>query len=173
MLNIIMGIDPGIKGGVSFIDLKTQKLSVMDMPTIKVTRTKTKTYCDVEKLSIMVKDFGPNICYLEEVWSSPQMGVRSAFSFGDNFGSIKGVLAGKNVKTELVLPTIWKRDLECPKNKRGAVLQAHKLFPGCEGAVKKDGVAEASMVALWGCFDSGVKIPSKLEAENLTKRYKK
>lgn len=168
-----MGIDPGLKGGVSFIDLRTQKLSVVDMPIMKVTRTKTKSYCDGDKLSKIIEDFRPDICYLEEVWSSPQMGVRSAFSFGDNFGTIKGVLAGNNVKTVLVLPTIWKKDLECPKNKQGAVLRAHKLFPGCEGAVKKDGVAEASMVALWGCFDFGVLVPAKLEAENLTKRYKK
>lgn len=165
-----MGIDPGISGGIAVIDIRNNFLTLYDMPTYKVTKTKTKTYCDGPTISKIVQHHSPDICYLEEVWSSPQMGVRSAFSFGDNYGTIKGVLAGNSVKLSLVLPTIWKSDLKCPTNKQKAVLRARELFSGGEGALKKDGHSEAAMIGLWGCMDLGIIPDNDWQAEKINRK---
>ena len=57
------------------------------------------------------------ICAVEDVSSSPQMGVKSAFSFGENFGFIKGVLRANAIPHELVRPIKWKKAFSCQLGK--------------------------------------------------------
>lgn len=55
------------------------------------------------------------VALVESVKSSPQMGVVSAFSFGENYGFLRGVLLGAKVPVELALPSQWQAPLRLPK----------------------------------------------------------
>lgn len=93
---------------------------------------------------------------LERVHSSPQMGVSSAFSFGQNFGFIQGLLAAYYVPFELVLPQKWKKFYGITADKNTSIDCAQRLFPlvdlratdRCKKA--HDGKAEALLLAEYG-----------------------
>lgn len=76
-------------------------------------------------------------CILEHVTSSPQMGVTSAFTFGEGFGYVKGVLAGFFISTQLVKPQVWKKSFGCMLSRNATTKEkkqkdyevASRLFP--------------------------------------------
>lgn len=77
------------------------------------------------------------ICCLEHVGSSPQMGVTSAFNFGDGFGQVKGILEALEIPYELVHPIKWKKLFSCTLGKSATTKEkkekdlevARRLFP--------------------------------------------
>lgn len=54
--------------------------------------------------------FDECVCCVEQVSSSPQMGVKSAFSFGEGFGGIKMCLKCNGIPFETVRPQKWKTE---------------------------------------------------------------
>lgn len=93
---------------------------------------------------------------LERVHSSPQMGVTSSFSFGQNFGFIQGLLTANRISYELVLPNKWKRFFGCTADKNTSIAVAQRLFPDVDlratDRCRKphDGKAEALLMAEYG-----------------------
>lgn len=100
--------------------------------------------------------FWADQAFLERVMSRPEEGVSSAFKFGTVFGGMRGMLAAKATPTTLVTPTVWKKYFGLSASKDAAVLRASELFPayaelfyGPKGG-KKDGTAEAALIARYG-----------------------
>ena len=50
---------------------------------------------------------------LEKVHSSPQMGVKSAFTFGQSFGQVEALLVAHKIPYQAVSPQRWQKDLSC------------------------------------------------------------
>ena len=63
------------------------------------------------------------ICAVEDVSSSPQMGVKSAFTFGRGFGFVQGVLRATGIPFALVKPNKWKVELGCNLGKQHTTKQ--------------------------------------------------
>lgn len=125
------------------------------MPTLEVKVGKsTKTRISPELLAHELRSwYDVRTCYMEAVSSSPQMGVSSAFAFGEGFGIVKGVLAALGVPLVLVPPAKWKRDLGLNQSKDGSRAKAIARWPGHSNEfkrVKDDGRAEAALIASWG-----------------------
>lgn len=95
----------------------------------------------------------PAFAVLERVHSSPQMGVASAFSFGENFGFIQGLLQANGIPYELVLPQKWKKFFGATADKNTSISIAQRLFPSVDMRAtprcKKahDGKAESILLA--------------------------
>ena len=92
------------------------------------------------------------ICVIEDVWSSPQMGVTSAFSFGRSKGLVEGIATMSDCRIEYVSPVQWKRGMKLGKDKGKARDMAMKRWPVRRDLfkrVKDDGRAEAALIALW------------------------
>lgn len=66
------------------------------------------------------------ICAVEDVASSPQMGVRSAFTFGTGFGKIQMALRCYNISFALIKPTRWKIELGCNLSKTATTAEKKK-----------------------------------------------
>lgn len=49
------------------------------------------------------------VCYLEEVHSSPQMGVTSSFTFGRGYGLLRGIIQTLGIKLIDVTPQKWMK----------------------------------------------------------------
>ena len=161
---IILGIDPGLEGALSYIDGERAILVCSSLPFYEKTSStkKTKKFIDQYELaSILKKNKLPDYAYIEQVASSPQMGVVSSFSFGEGYGKVQGVLAGLGVPLTFVPPQVWKKTLNVPKDKKEAIARANQLFPNA--AFKKDGQAEASLIALYGTLSLGIKIKERIE----------
>ena len=68
---------------------------------------------------------------LEHVHSSPQMGVKSAFTFGQSFGHLLGLLDANEVPYLLVRPQKWQKDMSCMSggDKNRTKAEAQRRWP--------------------------------------------
>lgn len=160
----VLGIDPGLEGALSYIDGERAKLVSIQMPYFEKTGSnkKTKKFIDSSKIvDILNANPTPAYAFMEQVASSPQMGVVSAFSFGEGYGKIQGILAALGIPLTLVPPQTWKKSLNAPKDKKEAIARANQLFPGA--SFRKDGLAEASLITLYGYMSLGQPLKERIE----------
>lgn len=154
-MSYVIGIDPGAKGAIAILTDKGDLVEVWDMPTLEIKVGKaTKTRISPEVLAEELRNWDSvRAAFMEAVSSSPQMGVSSAFAFGEGFGVVKGVLAALGVPLVLVPPAKWKRDMGLNTSKDGSRAKAIAKWPGHAGEfkrVKDDGRAEAALIGAWG-----------------------
>lgn len=147
----VIGVDPGLDGGIAVVNSKGELLAHHDMPSKKklISRTRKRLY-DTSALNRLIEtlqqEHHVNQAAVERVASSPQMGVASAFSFGHGYGILHGVLAGRGMSVLNVEPTVWKRKMMVSgTDKSKSVAKAEELF----GLKMKDGVAEAALIAYY------------------------
>ena len=128
---ITIGVDPGANGGIAWIT--DGKACVEKMPD-----TLQDLWDLLEKDILHATDnlyFGRpsrNVkAYIEQVSSSPQMGVVSAFSFGRGYGNLEMALTAAGIPFERVRPQVWQKTLGCMTkgNKNITKTLAAELFP--------------------------------------------
>jgi crossover junction endodeoxyribonuclease RuvC len=152
---IVCGIDPGLSGGVAFLDTAAGAvLDVADMPTLALTRGgKNKREVDMHALARLIAERRPGHAFVEQVGAMPGQGVSSVFAFGKSFGIAMGVLAATGIPMTFVAPIAWKRALRVPAAKDGARARASQLLPAAAHLwplVKHDGRAEAALIGIYG-----------------------
>lgn len=134
-----IGIDPGKDGALAVL-CEGGLVSVVPF-----------FYPDAYKAALRAIN-GPAMAILEHVGAMPGQGVTSMFSFGENFGYLKGLLEAFEIPYELVRPQRWKREYGI-SGKNQSVEVCKRLFPGVRlrrtERCKKDhdGMAEALLMA--------------------------
>ena len=150
----IMGIDPGLKGGVALWD--GRNLVAFEVPSLKAKSRGMEL--DLAMLADLLDVLCPDVdhAFIERVSSRPQEGSASAFKFGDVSGALRGLLVGRRIPITRTTPSKWKREMGLGAAKDAAMARASELFPayvtqfyGPQGG-KKDGVAEAALIAWYG-----------------------
>ena len=145
MSRITIGIDPGASGAIAWID-ERGKSCVEKMPD-----TLQDLWDLIQSIGFEVPDFKPYEvkAYIEQVSSSPQMGVVSAFSFGRGYGNLEMALTAAGIPFERVRPQVWQKAMGCMTkgNKNISKQKAQELFPD-----KKviHATADALLMALYG-----------------------
>lgn len=166
---MIVGVDPGLQGALAFIDAEKQQLRIFDMPIFEWQTVKTRKKPDIYAIVNLLEEFPPEHIYMEEVWTSPQMGVVSAGSFMLGRGLMEGVAAGLRIPMTQTKPAQWKKAMRVPADKRAATQRACQLLPSASKAFYGprggllDGRAEAALMALYGCMDLNIKVTPKME----------
>lgn len=161
---MIMGIDPGLKGGVAFYDgdtLSVYATPVLSETFIKKGKTSKRNIMDLSTMSDIIKQHNPTHGFLEKVSAMPGQGVTGMFRFGTNYGEYRGIMAGLGVSWTEVLPQKWKKAYALSSDKNPSLILARELFPDNINdfrLIKHDGLAEAALIAKFG-FDN----PSLLE----------
>lgn len=160
-MTTILGIDPGNSGALAFLNYEDATIRIVDMPTFEFTTTKNRTEIDRFGVTSEIKAQPLEHVYMEEVFSSPQMGVTSAFNFGRGKGMLEGVVAALEIPMTQIKPAKWKKDLHVPADKKAAVARASQLIPGAASHFRGprggtlDGRAEAALLALYGALELG------------------
>jgi crossover junction endodeoxyribonuclease RuvC len=173
----VLGIDPGKSGALAFLDTSVSTCEVypipMTAPVKKTKQSRARSFVDVALLKEIIRHYAIDVAFMENVASSSQMGVVSAFTFGEGFGTLKGVVGAHDIPLILVTPQKWKRALKLPADKKETVRKASKLFIngdsvfyGPRGGVL-DGLAEASCIALYGCLAKGANIACRPSVSRL------
>lgn len=153
----VLGIDPGLDGALAVVNSKTGIVTIVDMPTNEMLRNgKRKREIDASYLAYLLG--APEVApvkdvYVELVNASPQMGVTSAFTFGEGKGVLRGVLAAMGFSITYVTPQVWQRAMRVRKGKDASRARAAELFPHSAGEfrrVKDHGRADAALIAAWG-----------------------
>jgi len=142
---ITIGIDPGKNGGIAWIT--DGKPCVEKMP-----ETLTDLWDLIHEISgVKWSNHGVTEikAYLESVSSSPQMGVKSAFTFGNGFGHLEMALTAAGIPFERVAPQKWQKALGCltKGDKNVSKRRAQELFPQMKVT---HATADALLIAEYG-----------------------
>ena len=120
-MKLYIGIDPGLSGGVAFIPNSGEpwahKMPETDRDLIDLLRDSINLF---EARAV-----------IELVHSSPQMGVKSAFTFGEGFGRLQMALTALGVPYDRVRPAVWQKAMGCltKGDKNVSKRRAQELFP--------------------------------------------
>lgn len=142
-----LGIDPGKTGAAALIDDQGRMLEVADWPGDHVAAA--------QLLARWVYSFGITCGAIERVHSGPGEGVKSAFSFGQNYGSWLGVTGALYIPMLNPTPQEWQtglvRKTDGPDAKARSLSVARRLFPSvdCLSRKKDHGRADALLIAWW------------------------
>jgi crossover junction endodeoxyribonuclease RuvC len=149
---MILGIDPGKTGGVAILENDGRIVVAYTMPSMQELHTELMCY-DID------------MCYVEKAQSFPGQGIASAFTYGDHFGQLQGLLIALHLPYELVPPVTWSRAMlagvaeprsaekKIKKDKTRNFEAARRLFPDFEALRKNKphtGITDALLLAEWG-----------------------
>lgn len=105
-MTTFVGIDPGVSGGIAA--LRDGVMACWKMPD---------TEADIYQLFDLLRDDRDCHAFVEHVHSMPQDGVRSAFTFGCNYGALRMALTAAGIPWEPVPPSTWLREMKLKKQK--------------------------------------------------------
>lgn len=142
---ITIGIDPGTNGGIAWIT--DGKPCVEKMPDSL--RDLWDLICDITNHPRSTVDGRKYKAYIEQVHSSPQMGVKSAFTFGNGFGHLEMALTAAGIPFERVRPQVWQKAMGCMTkgDKNVSKRKAQELFPSMKVT---HATADALLIASYG-----------------------
>lgn len=155
---IIIGIDPGLKGGIAIIDSESPNTpAVYSMPVTQEetkAKKKIKTLTKKEKLAKKggktiyktknIVNSGVFLKIIYEVWSVAReidlvliekpfyLGIESRTSTAttaENYGRLRGILESLNLNIKTVRPQEWKNYFDLPADKGEAIAKTKELFP--------------------------------------------
>jgi crossover junction endodeoxyribonuclease RuvC len=160
-LTIVIGIDPGITGGIALY--YDTYMDAIEMPVLRNPITKQYLGLDTDRIrgfldcTILGRQI-QYVCYIEQVHSMPGQGVASTFKFGQVYGEIIGMISTLGIQTHFVRPQAWKKTIlgvDYPHDKAGAIQYlndrglSYKITPS--GKRKPhDGMADAACIAIYG-----------------------
>lgn len=173
----ILGIDPGLDGGLVLLGPDRQVIKMYILPTIESTKKGTKKQkdgstketksvkrlLDLVELNRMFEDLKGDVshCFMEQVASRPGMSAPAVFKFGRVYGILEGLLTGHQIPYTLVTPQRWSKTIHAgieggmePKDKSRVALG--RLFPkvdlrASERSVKPhEGLMDGLLIAEWG-----------------------
>ena len=136
----VYACDPGKNGALVLMDMKTVYNAFP---------------FDKEKYRQFPHSLVSPVCVLEQVHSMPKQGVVSTFTFGENYGWIRGILDRAGIKIVDVSPQKWKSYFHLSGNKEESIELCKKLYPKAnlfrtERCKKEhDGIAEAILIGRW------------------------
>jgi hypothetical protein len=188
----IIGIDPGLQGGIAFLE-DGLLVELIKMPITKLaTKTKkkvkemtakekklhkakkpvfkTKTIVDSKAVYDLVLNFKPDLVVIEKPF---YLGINSSVTVGtvgENVGRLYGIVEGLGHKILRVPANSWKGYFDIDADKEEAIAKAEELFPQVnlvppKGRTKSDGMAEALLLAVYGLKVGDIKYQEQQEKE--------
>lgn len=162
MQKTILGIDPGLSGGWAVVTQDARLVNAGAFATRQTKKNgKQSTQLDGAAIAATLKATNASHAFVEAVSSRPRQAGQ--FQFGINTGIIHGILYANQTPFELVAPAVWKSgygikrsETETKRDKKNEARHiASALFPNHAylfQRVKDDGVAEATLIALYGIY---------------------
>ncbi len=149
-----IGIDPGLKGGIAIIDDEDiGRIELHIMPVIG-----DKDY-DIQALkNILRLHRDAALVVVERQQCMPGEGLSRVFKTGSGFGILLGLLAGLELRYDVVPPQKWQRQLYVGMRhgqdpKVSSEIVAKRLFPTADfrrserAHVAADGLTDAACIA--------------------------
>lgn len=159
-MGVILGIDPGLSGGLAALDTTTGVMSAWVTPTITLPKAKGPIFDEVTMVRLLGSCLG-GVAIIERVHAMPKQGVTSTFRFGEGYGLWRGLLVGLGIPYLAITPQVWKRPLFDTKGldrkaqKQAAIDFVRRHYPEINLVrprcrVAHDGMADAACLAHYG-----------------------
>ena len=171
---IVLGVDPGIRGGLAIVSDRDGIGTLIDAIDIPVIGSGARERVDVAAVRDWIQRHAPDFALVERAQAMPRQGASSGFKYGRATGSLEAAVVLCAVPVEIVEPSVWKRHFHLPgKDKERARQRALELFPAAHALLSRKidhGRGEAALIALYGLRNSRVVAPpsgSSLKSEQL------
>jgi crossover junction endodeoxyribonuclease RuvC len=152
---IIIGIDPGLSGGLAALVDGLPMLLPMPVADGEIDGNAVRLWLDERRWA-----GGKAMVFLEKVHSMPKQGVASTFTFAAGWGLIRGILTGLCIPYQLVTPQAWQKELlaglDRTDTKAAAYLFASRLWPTVDWRASDrcrkphSGIVDAACIAEYG-----------------------
>lgn len=147
----VVGIDPGLRGGIAILD---QSLAIRLVAPMPLRESNLRKYPNARQLAEMLSPFVLDCRFvvIEDVHAMPNQSISAMFNFGFGAGILTGVCETLGVPTLKLAPSAWKAQLGLSKDKTRSFDKVRALWPreAPQMALKHDGVAEALLLAYLG-----------------------
>lgn len=139
----ILGIDPGITGGIAF--LRGNTIEAYDIPVVA-------KEINIDEVLRLVRSAQPDMAIIETASSRPGQGVASTFKYGTAYGALQACVVACAVPLHRVPASKWKRAFGLDADKEKARALAIRLWPDCGLFARKmdHGRSEAALIARYG-----------------------
>ena len=156
----IIGCDPGLSGSLAMIDSDGLLLELIDMPTLKL--TKSKRALDRADIVDTLEDWTPEEfssvkcrVIIEQAQAMPNQGSVSGFKNGTGYGTLLGILAALRLPYETVAPKKWQSEIlgkiDAGTSKAHARQWAQQNYPKADlGKRKSEDRSDAICIAEYG-----------------------
>ena len=153
-MKVIVGIDPGLTGGIAFISTDGTGIAVASQRTPILSVGGKRDY-DIPGMRRTLCDhpYEIKMVCIERVHTLPRDGRVGAFRFGTGYGIWLGMIGALQLPSMEVTPQRWQATMLAglprgPKTKVSAVRASTSLFPTLPLKVKADwGIADAALLA--------------------------
>lgn len=151
-MKFYIGIDNGLKGGITVINNREGLVSSIPMPV------KEGIY-DLDSIINFIKNYPKKdtTIVLETAWVRPISGKRACFMNGFCYGNMLGVIETLKFKHIKVNPGKWMKDLGLSsKEKKGSIDFCLKRYPAISWKATDrcttihDGMTDSCCIAVWG-----------------------
>ena len=136
----IIGIDPGLSGGIAILD-DNKVIELFDMPVMpdgKKNKRQLNSALLVKLIRDNIKNLEDTVMVVEQVNAMPGQGVTSMFNFGQTFGAIKGICAALGLPIFFVRPSKWKKHFELiNSSKDSSRTKAIEMYPSISEQLSK------------------------------------
>lgn len=110
----IIGIDPGLKGGITVINDEGEVLNQYVMPVFK--SDKNKNELDGHKIADIIRsanedDDPVRLIGIEAQQAMPRQGVSSMFKIGKGFGILEGIVVALQIPYIIIRPRTWQKKM--------------------------------------------------------------
>ena len=148
----IIGIDPGLSGGIAILDDLTI-YDIFDMPVMSEGKKNKNQLNSAQLVNIINKHVlkkENTFVIVEQVSAMPGQGVTSMFNFGQTFGSIKGICAALGLPIFYVRPAKWKKHFELINSSKDASrTKVIEMYPSISSRLtKKKDVNKADAILI-------------------------
>lgn len=153
-MGCVLGIDPGLQGGLAALDDEGRVVLLHVMPVVN-------GQVDAPGLAALLWQLWPGVelAVVENVHAMPGQGVTSMFTFGRGLGTILGVLAAMHAKVEMPSPQKWKKAVLGERfdhsAKEGCMAWVAERYPAAQVVLPRcrkphSGLCDALAMAEWG-----------------------
>src|SRR4029077_19204558 len=133
MMRIVVGIDPGVEGGVAVLN----ELDTLETATIPTMGEGKHRVIDCGQLARWIHERDATEAIVELAGAHADQGRASIFRFGSAYGQLLGMLQTMTLPYRIVSPLRWKRHYDLLNNrKRGRIVgkddsrrKAIEIFP--------------------------------------------
>jgi len=155
---MILGIDPGKKGGLVVLDSAGKLSQKHAMPMIG-------KEVDFTRLGDLFKNWARpgriDHAFMEKVGTNPIFSRAASFEFGRMVGVLEATLAYGGIPTTQVPPKVWQKAVHAGVTKekdpkKRSLIAADRLFPGADFRASlscrkpHDGIVDAALIAEYG-----------------------
>ncbi len=139
---LIIGIDPGLSGAISFF-INGRVSEVIEMPVMAEGKKNKKQINGPQvfnEIQSRIKNYEKKEIFvvIEQVSAMPGQGVTSMFNFGQSFGVLKGICSAMQLSTYFVRPAKWKKYYNLIKTEKDASrTKVIEIFPYISSQLSK------------------------------------